>query len=214
VDSLAYDPNYYRVFGDRLTERLAGTANLRVISKNGSELVYRGPFEPAKKNSGDYRGMENIGGTFPIGEVFSELVDLSGVSGTASIFAYGGMDFRTRIVPPFQIRVEQGLVVEAEASAPEEFHEILAMVKANEQPCLRELGLGLNKAFSKERPVSDITTFERQVGVHVSLGEKHTIYKKEGLRAKDTKYHIDLFIDVNEVWFDDEVGFKDGAFVL
>lgn len=214
IDALAYDPAYYHMHGEALTRMIADAGQIRVRSKNGSELIYQGPFEGAKKNTGDYRGMTNVGGTFPIGEVFTELVDLSGANGVASIFGYGGMDFRTRIVEPFPIYVEKGLVVGAGAGAPAEFEEILAMVKANETPYIRELGLGLNRAFSKDRPVSDITTFERQVGVHVSLGEKHAIYKKEGLRAKDTKYHIDLFIDVDEVWFDAHLGFKDGAYRL
>lgn len=214
IDSLAYDPEYYRVHGERLTQMIQDVKQIKVVSKDGSTLTYQGPFEGAKKNTGDYREMANVGGTFPIGEVFTELVDLAGANGVASIFGYGGMDFRTRIVKPFQIQVEKGLVVGAGEGAPDEFHEILTMVKTNETPYIRELGLGLNRAFSKERPVSDITTFERQVGVHVSLGEKHAIYKKEGLRAKDTKYHIDLFIDVDEVWFDEHLGFKDGAYLL
>ena len=214
VDSLAYDPDYYRTHGERLTELLQKTKQVRVVSLNGSELVYDGPFEPAKKNTGDYREMENVGGTFPIGEVFTELVDLAGAHGTASIFGYGGMDFRTRIVEPFQIQVEGGQVTAVDENAPQEFKDIYDMVKQNEDPYIRELGLGLNRAFSKTRVVSDITTFERQVGVHVSLGEKHAIYKKEGMRAKDTRYHIDLFIDVDEVWFDDILRFKDGTYRL
>ncbi len=214
VDSFAYDPDYYLSHGERLTQFVKDAKQIRVRSKDGSELVYTGPFEGAKKNTGDYRGMENVGGTFPIGEVFTELVDLTSANGVASIFGYGGMDFRTRIVDPFQIRVENGLVAEVDPNAPAEFHEILQMVKENELPYIRELGLGLNRAFSKTRPVSDITTFERQVGVHVSLGEKHAIYKKEGMKPKDTKYHIDLFVDVDEVWFDDVLRFKEGVYLL
>ncbi len=187
VDSLAYDPAYYHSHGEGLTNLISQVKQVRVVSKDGAELIYQGPFEGPKKNTGDYRGMENVGGTFPIGEVFTELVDLSGASGVASIFAYGGMDFRTRIVDPFQIKVENGLVTGAGANAPDEFLQILQMVKNNEDPYIRELGFGLNRAFAKERPVSDITTFERLVGVHVSLGEKHTIYRKEGMRPKDTK---------------------------
>lgn len=214
IDSLAYDSDYYLTHGEKLTQAIQTVKRVRVVSRDGTELVYEGPFEPAKKNTGDYRGMENIGGTFPIGEVFTELVDLSGAHGTASIFGYGGMDFRTRIIEPFQIQVERGQVVSVDEKAPQEFKDIFEMVKENEDPYIRELGLGLNRAFSKERPVSDITTFERQVGVHVSLGEKHAIYKKEGMKPKDTKYHIDLFIDVREVWFDDTLRFKDNVYLL
>ncbi len=213
VDSLAYDPVYYHTHGEELTKLIQSTKQLKVVSRDGHELVYLGPFEESKKNTGDYRGMENVGGTFPIGEVFTELVDLTRVQGIASIFAYGGMDFRTRIVEPFQIQIVDGLLVQAKG-APAEFEEILAMVNQNESPFIRELGFGLNRAFSKEYPVADITTFERQLGVHVSLGEKHTIYRKEGMKPKDTKYHIDLFVDVAEVWFDDHCGFKNGAYLF
>ncbi len=214
VDSLAYDPEYYRTHGEALTHSIASARGIEVVSEDGSMLTYDGPFEPAKKNVGDYRGMENVGGTFPIGEVFTEPVDLSGVNGTASIFGYGGMDFRTRIVEPFQIHVEKGHIVALGENAPQEMRDILQMVKENEDPVIRELGLGLNRAFSKTRPVADITTFERQVGVHVSLGEKHTIYKKAGMKPKDTKYHIDLFVDVAEVRMDGQIRFKDGVYVL
>ena len=214
VDSLAYDPAYYHRLGEGLTELVAQTSQLRVRSRDGSELVFQGPFEEAKKNIGDYRGMENVGGTFPIGEVFTEAVDLTAVNGTLSIFGYGGMDFRTRIVTPFTITVEAGMVVGVSEHAPQEFHVILAMVRANELPVLREIGFGLNRAFGKERVVADITTFERQLGLHVSLGEKHTIYRKEGMKPKETKYHIDLFVDVDELWFDDWCGFKRGDYVL
>ncbi len=214
VDSLAYDTEYYRSHGEGLSQLIQQTKQIRVRSLDGAELVYQGPFESAKKNTGDYRGMENVGGTFPIGEVFTELVDLSGVNGIASVFGYGGMDFRTRIVKPFHIQVQDGLVHSIDESAPQEFKDIFAMVKQNEDPYIRELGFGLNRAFSKTRPVSDITTFERQLGVHVSLGEKHAIYKKPGMKPKETKYHIDLFVDVAEVWFDDHLGFKEGAYHL
>jgi hypothetical protein len=213
VDSLAYDPAYYHSHGEELTKLIQNAKRLKVVSRDGHELMYTGPFEEPKKNTGDYRDMENVGGTFPIGEVFTELVDLTRVQGTASVFAYGGMDFRTRIVEPFQIQIVDGMLVHA-TGAPAEFQEILAMVNENESAFIRELGFGLNRAFSKEHPVADITTFERQLGVHVSLGEKHTIYRKEGMKPKETKYHIDLFVDVAEVWFDDHCGFKDGAYLF
>lgn len=213
IDSLAYDPEYYRGRGIALSRLIKNTKQIRVVSHDGSTALYEGPFEEPKRNTGDYREMQNVGGTFPIGEVFTELVDLSGLNGTFSIFGYGGMDFRTRIVTPFTISIEQGLVVDSKG-APEEFEQIVQMVKENESTQLREIGFGLNRAFSKDRVVSDITTFERQLGLHVSLGEKHTIYPKEGMKAKHTKYHIDLFIDVSEIWFDDTCGFKDSDYQL
>lgn len=213
IDSLAYDSEYYRGHGIALSQMIREAKQIRVVSHDGSVAVYQGPFEEPKKNTGDYREMQNVGGTFPIGEVFTELVDLSGLSGTFSIFGYGGMDFRTRIVTPFTVKLEKGILVDSQG-APEEFEQILQMVRDNESAHIRELGFGLNRAFSKERVVSDITTFERQLGLHVSLGEKHAIYPKEGMKPKHTKYHIDLFVDVSEVWFDDYCGFKEGNYQL
>ncbi|MGH9444018.1 MAG: hypothetical protein ACRD16_17275, partial [Thermoanaerobaculia bacterium] len=80
VDSLAYDASYYRTLGPSLKSRIDRAANV-TLEGNAGDLVYRGPLEEAKLNIGDYAGQSNVGGQFPIGEVFTEARDLTAVSG-------------------------------------------------------------------------------------------------------------------------------------
>jgi len=79
---------------------------------------------------------------------------------------------------------------------------------------MREIGFGLNRAITRENYIKDITAFERILGLHISLGEKHTVYKKEGIRAKKTRYHVDLFLDVDSVLADGEEIFKNGEYIV
>jgi hypothetical protein len=83
--------------------------------------------------------------------------------------------------------------------APQEFQEILELIRADEEVVVREFGLGLNPAMGKTALVSDITAFERQKGLHLSLGAKHTVYTKQGLHRKKGRYHIDIFVDVKNI---------------
>ena len=93
IDSLAYDPAYYRGVGGILKDRLE-RARRGVIDSGGEELVFDSGFEPVKMNVGDYRNMKNVGGQFPIGEVFTEARDLEAVNGSVRIFAFGDTGFR------------------------------------------------------------------------------------------------------------------------
>ncbi|MEK7615566.1 MAG: hypothetical protein AAB431_04260, partial [Patescibacteria group bacterium] len=75
IDALAYDAVYYRRLGPELKRRIDKAKRI-VLHGPGVELVYETAFEETKLNIGDYSGMKNIGGQFPIGEVFTEPVDL------------------------------------------------------------------------------------------------------------------------------------------
>ena len=80
---------------------------------------------------------------------------------------------------------------------------------------LRELGLGLNRAFTAERTVLDIGSFERMCGVHVSLGSKHAMYNKpDQIRKKTAKHHVDVFAITDRVLLDGEVIFRDGEWLV
>ncbi len=196
VDSLAYDPAYYRERGHTIKERIDAAKTIKVFGA-GTVLTYEGGMEDAKLNVGDYEGMKNVGGTFPIGEVFSEPKDFNLLNGEAMIFAFAGTDHLVKIREPFKIRVEKGILVLHEG--PQEFQEVLDQISAEEEIMVREFGVGLNPAFSKDRVVSDITAFERQKGLHLSLGEKHGIYAKPGLIPKKTHFHIDIFVAFDRI---------------
>jgi aminopeptidase len=201
VDAFEYDVSYYRPMGAALKTKLDAAQKV-VVTCEGTELVYDGPMEPSKLNVGDYRGMTNIGGTFPIGEVFTEPKDLACVNGEAMVFAYAGEDHLIRIVDPFKIIIKKGILTSPDA--PAEFNAIMDKVREQEEVTLREFGLGLNRAMGKSRVVSDITAFERQCGLHFSVGAKHTIYAKPGLHRKHGRYHIDVFVDVQRITFEGE----------
>lgn len=212
VDALAYDAAYIRPVGHALKAKV-DTCQRAVVRCAGTELVYEGGMEPAKLNIGDYSGMKNIGGTFPIGEVFTEPKDLSRVNGTAKIFAFAGMDLNIREFTPFTIKIDGGHV-SAGTDAPPEFHLILEMIRQQEQVIVREFGLGLNRAMGKGRIVNDLTAFERMSGLHLSLGSKHAIYRKPGLNPKKMRYHVDVFVDIESIELDGTPIFADGKYLV
>lgn len=213
VASLAYDAAYFRGVGRALAERLEHAPNARLVGGD-AELVYAGGFEVPRLNVGDYAGMPNVGGQFPIGEVFSEAVALESVNGRVKVFAFGDEDFRVNVPErPITLVVERGRVARAEDSTPP-FDAVLAAIVAHEEPWVRELGFGLNRAFSPTQRVSDIGTFERMCGVHLSLGAKHGLYPKEGLRRKDGRFHVDVFAQVDAVFLGNQRVFAEGAWTV
>jgi len=213
IDALAYDPAYYRTVGPALKERLDRAQRVTVICE-GTELIYDSPMEEAKLNVGDYSGMKNIGGQFPIGEVFTEPRDLDRVHGTVKLFAFGDTDFSVHATElPFTAVIEKGLLVEA-PGAPVAFHKVLDQIRAVEGSIrLRELGFGLNRALTRERRVSDIGTYERMLGVHFSLGAKHAVYSKPGYPKKN-RFHVDVFAAVDRVEADGKEILKNGRYLV
>jgi aminopeptidase len=212
VASLAYDPGYYRVVGPALKARIDRASSARVESGAAEPLVYDGPLEPAKLNIGDYSALHNVGGQFPIGEVFSEARQLGRVNGQVRIFVFGDAQFRVNVPPhPITLVVEGGKVVAA-LDATSDFEAVLAQIRADEEVVwLRELGFGMNRAFTPAGRVSDVGTYERMCGIHLSLGAKHAVYDKPELRRKHGKYHVDVFAITEGVRLDDTVVFENGA---
>lgn len=219
IDALAYDSIYYRGVGYGL-KALIDQAQYGCLDSGGEQfpdarLLIGSAFESAKLNVGDYSEMQNMGGQFPIGEVFTEALDLEAVNGRVRIFAFGDTQYRVnRPAKPITLIVEKGQVVATEDSTPE-FDAVLANIRADEQVVwLREIGFGLNRAFSKDRSVSDIGSFERMCGVHLSLGAKHGVYGKPNFKRGDGKYHIDVFAVTEQVTLDEQVIYRDGAWHL
>ncbi len=214
IDALAYDSNYYRGVGRGL-KALIDAAPHGVIDSGGEFLTYASPFESAKLNIGDYTDMTNIGGQFPIGEVFTEAQDLTAVNGRVRIFVFGDTNFRVnQPATPITLIISGGQVVDVENSTAE-FDQVLANIRADEGVVwLRELGFGMNRAFSKTRTVSDIGTYERMCGIHLSLGAKHGIYSKAGFKRGDGKHHVDVFVDTHKVTLGEREVYRNGAWVV
>jgi len=214
VESLAYDPAYFRGVGHALKARI-DRAQRAEVRGGDAVLRFAAPLEAAKLNVGDYGAMNNVGGQFPIGEVFTESTDLEAVSGRALIHVFGDTAYLVnRPAKPITIVIECGRVVEAIDSTPE-FDEVLAIIRRDEgEVWVRELGFGMNRAFTRERRVDDIGTYERMCGIHLSLGAKHGVYAKPGFKRKDARYHIDVFAVTDAVYLDDERVYADGAWTL
>lgn len=213
VDALAYDIDWYRGVGPRLKAKLE-TINVLRIESSDAILTVTGGVESPKLNIGNYAGMENIGGTFPIGEVFTESKDFTQMNGSFMIYAFAGNDFLTNMHEPFRVDVKEGQVIGYGENAPQSFIDILRVIKEYERPLIRELGFGLNRAITRERYLQDITAFERILGLHLSLGEKHSVYKKPGITTHKTKFHVDLFPVVDRVYADDEIIFERGKYLV
>ncbi|HEY8888456.1 MAG TPA: hypothetical protein VIM35_08200 [Gallionella sp.] len=211
IDSLAYDRDYFRGVGSALKARI-DSAQVGVIDSGGEKLVFSAGFEPAKLNVGDYRNMHNIGGQFPIGEVFTESKDLETVNGRVRISIFGDTAFTVnKPGHPITLVINKGRVTGVIDSTPE-FDQVLANIRADEgEVWLRELGLGLNRAFTQDRIVSDIGTFERMCGVHLSLGAKHGSYNKPNIKKTTARHHVDVFAITETVTLDDQVIYRDKA---
>lgn len=210
IDALAYDPHYFRTVGAALKNRF-DNARVGIIDSGGEQLVYSAGFEPAKLNVGDYSQMRNVGGQYPIGEVFTESKDLEALNGRVRVSLFGDTTFTVnKPERPITMIVEKGQVTGVIDSTPE-FDRVLAKIREDEgQIWVRELGLGLNLAFTQERTVSDIGTFERMCGVHLSLGQKHGSYDKPQVRKSAAKYHVDIFSATEYVALDGQIIYRDG----
>ena len=214
IEALAYDPAYFRAVGQALKARIDAASCGMVDSGDGAQLVFASPFESAKLNIGDYSGMNNVGGQFPIGEVFTEARDLEAVSGRVRIHVFGDTSYLVnRPDTPITLVLAKGRVTQAIDSTPE-FDKLLEIIAQDEgEVWLRELGFGMNRAFTRERRVNDIGTYERMCGIHLSLGAKHGVYPKPGFKRKDARYHVDVFAVTEAVYLDDALVYRDGAWI-
>lgn len=214
IESLAYDPAYVRGTGRALKEKF-DAASVGVINSFGEQLIFSAGFEPAKLNVGDYSQMNNVGGQFPIGEVFTESKDLEALNGRVRLSIFGDTSFTVnKPEKPITLIIEKGRVTGTEDSTAE-FDLVLEKIRADEgEIWVRELGLGLNRTFTQDRLVSDIGTYERMCGVHLSLGAKHGSYNKPQISKSAARYHVDVFSLTETVTLDDEIIYRDGVWLV
>ncbi|OGG61543.1 hypothetical protein A3C87_02760 [Candidatus Kaiserbacteria bacterium RIFCSPHIGHO2_02_FULL_49_34] len=213
IHALAYDQTWYHETGHGLKNILDSAQELRYESGD-AVLVVKDGLEAASLNIGDYTGMENVGGSFPIGEVFTEAKDLTKLNGSVYIDIFADTNFEIEKHEPFRVDIAEGLIVGYGENTPQLFKDIIEKIKEEERPIIRELGFGLNRAITRENFLNDITAFERNLGMHFSIGEKHSIYKKPGIKAYKARYHIDVFPVIDRVLADGVVIFEDGRHML
>lgn len=128
--SLTYGTDSYlrqeKVFHGYITNGLTP----RIVSSQGHVLNY-GPVERARGNTGDYSSSEHKGGTFPIGEIFTEAIDLESVSGEALVEAYPGDSFEVVHTEPFLIQIKRGRVLPS-TDFPPMFQKVYALIQETE----------------------------------------------------------------------------------
>ena len=217
IDSIGYDRGWYGTMGPKLKGILSNANQVVIRTQNENQFVelnVPSGVEIPKLNTGDYTGMDNVGGTFPIGEVFTEAKVLESVNGSFWVYAFANAKFEINMREPFRVDITDGLVSSYSDNAPEEFLDVLSKIQEIERPIIREIGFGLNRAMTLENPLGDITAFERIIGIHLSLGEKHSVYKKEGISAHKARFHVDLFLQTDNVAVDGKVIFDKGQYVL
>ncbi|MBP9084733.1 MAG: hypothetical protein KBG15_01390 [Kofleriaceae bacterium] len=212
IDALAYDTDYYRGTGGALKNAIDSAMHLEIHSGATTSLCVHGGVEPSKINLGDFANLPNTGSLFPIGEIFTEAKDLEKVAGAVQLFGFadllGNMHF---VDQPITLQIEKGRVIDS-LNSNAAFAAVLDGIRAAEgEIWVRELGFGMNRALGPTRRVSDVGAFERQCGVHLSLGAKHGVYKKPSLRHKLARYHVDVFPVLERVVLDGTDIFIDGA---
>jgi aminopeptidase len=215
VDALAYDASYYRNVGAALKARIDGASTLTLESGEGAALNVASRLEPAKLNTGDFSGLRNMASQFPIGEVFTEAADLACVAGTVRIYAFADLSFCVNVPhKPITLHVERGIVSRVD-DADAAFNSVLEQIARDDGLVrVRELGFGMNRAFSRTRTVRDVGAFERVCGMHLSLGSKHGVYKKPGIKRNEGRHHVDVFPITERVLLDSELVYADGRYLL
>ncbi len=211
LQALSYDYDRYKAIANFVTPILANAAKVQVVSHDDSVMVYEGPFDKIYYNIGEIQS--TMGSFYPIGEFFTELMDLSKVNGTFEIYAYPSDHHETIIEEPFHIHVNNGSITSHEGG--ERFEQILNLIRTENDDGripIREMGFGLNRFIGKKHPLGYVGSHERQLGFHVSLGLKHGIYRKKVPNALNQRYHIDLFINVKTILIDDIVVFEKGEY--
>ncbi len=213
IDSLQYRTDEYVRLEKSFSHLISQTQTTQIRSINGSILTFWS-LERIRGNTGDYSSVENKWWTFPIGEVFTESIDLSNVYGRCLIESYPREDFSVEHCQPFELIIENGRVLPSR-SFPPAFQKLYDWIVEFEwEVMVRELGMGINPALTTSTPLSDINFYERKTGVHLSLGKKHGIYGKKLPKNEMQRFHIDVFIALESVFIGETKAFEGGKWTL
>ncbi len=211
--SLVYRTNEYTRLEKIFRESISSAKNTHIYSQNGSVLNF-GLLENIRWNTGDYRNTINKWGTFPIGEIFTESINLDEVSGRCLVESYPNEDFSVNYCIPFELVIAQWRALPS-SDFPPAFAKLYNWIIEFEwEVMVRELGFWLNPAITTSTPLSDINFYERKIGVHLSLGKKHGIYGKKLPKTETQRFHIDVFLALDSVIIGDKKFYEDGMWIL
>lgn len=211
--SLLYRTDYYVRLESHFSWLVEKAEETKICSINGDTLTFW-KLEKIRWNTGNYEHVENKWWTFPIGEVFTEAINLETVNGKCLVDTYPREDFSIEICEPFELIIENGRVLPS-THFPAGFAKLYNWVVQYEwEVMVRELGFGLNTAISTATPLVDINFHERKIWVHLSLGKKHGIFGKKLPKTEVQRFHIDVFIALDQVIIWEETVFSQGAWII
>lgn len=214
INSISYKTPYFDDLSWKMKSFFDKADKLTVLCKDGSKLEVSGWFEDMKQNTWNYSGI-NRWSTLPFWENFTESKIFDNVNGFLSIYAYPDLWFKVNFVEPFIIEIKQSKIISWSQNTPLDFIEILEMIKKSEDEIfVRELWFWLNPDISKINPLSDVNSYERKVGFHMSIWKKHGIYRKKIHRKIVQRYHIDIFPDIDKIFLDDKKIFEKDEYTL
>jgi len=220
ADALEYRFPFYQKIGDRLKNLSDQADSMKIICQDGSILNITGWFEDMKQNIWDYESKipgvkKNRWSTFPVGEVFTESRIFENVNGELSLYAFPNDDMQVEFCEPFKVRISKSILSCEDVNCPENFRHILDKISASEdgEVMCRELWFWMNSGITKEKPLSDINSFERVTGFHMSLWKKHQMYRKKIHHKINQRYHIDIFPDIKEIFIGNEKVFEYGRYI-
>lgn len=220
IDSLTYDYPHYEKLNAKLVPMIERANSITILSENGSKAMYEGKMDKIILNDGNFEGHTNFGSRFPIGEIVSEGLELSSLNGELEVYAFPNLNIATTFVKPFTIKIKDGLVVSH--NGPKDFSDIVDMIKT-EHPegkvYVREFGIGTNRYIPRMSRMGDPIAYERQEGLHFSLGMKHGIYQKKLWPKYGKKffqrYHIDVYVNMDKMFIDSELVYeKDKGYLV
>lgn len=216
ADSIAYNtPEYIRLW-NKLKNLTANSKTMTFICNDWSVLKAEGGFEDMKINSWDFE-WRNRGWNMPIWENFTEVLDFTKLNWELSIYAYPDEKLRIEVVKePIKIQINSSIVTCSDEKCSENFRKILNFISSWEEwiVYLRELWFGLNTWITRQKQIADINSYERIAGFHVSLWKKHQIYRKKLDKNIIQRYHIDIFVDIKEIYIWETLVFKEEKYVI
>jgi len=216
ADAISYMTPYYDKLSLSLKNLSDNAETMKFVSHDGSVMNISWWFDDMKQNTWNYEWKKRWG-TLPIWENFTESTVFDNVNWELSILIYPWMDFRIKEAPkPFKIKIEKSFITCDDENAPEEFLELLNLIKESEnnEVMLRELGFWLNPNLSNSKKLSDVNFFERKAGFHVSIWKKHQIYRKKMHKSIVQRYHIDIFPNIDKIYIDDKLIFENDSYII
>jgi hypothetical protein len=213
IESLTDDFNHYNEISTKLMNNLEKSNEIKIISTDNSQIIFSGAMDKCIRNIGTLWEQTNWTTRYPIGEVITESLDLETLNGEILVYAFPSIDKQiTTYVKPFKMKIENGYVTKHEG--PKEFHQIIELIKKENDKELifvRELGMGLNRHIKKDTKLSDPLAYERVEGMHFSIGMKHGMYQKKLWKTWGKKFHqkfhIDVYIDIKEMYIDNQLSY-------